>query len=68
MKIVQRKVWVTELTCCTCGQKEDYHHGEEGKPSKYPSSDYPSSGVWNGWDLAAEKCFTCKDRVNPSWG
>ena len=54
MKVVQRKVWVTQLVCKKCGREETMWHGEE-RPTK---EDYPTEG-WNGWNLETEICGLC---------
>lgn len=62
MKVIQKKVWVTVFTCCSCGHKKEmWHYGAKEKPTK---SSYPSSGEWDGWDLQQEKCLSCKPNLN----
>jgi hypothetical protein len=59
MKLVQKKVWVTVLTCTLCGEQEEmWHH--QVKPTK---ASYPSSGEWKGWSLTPEVCFFCRNSL-----
>ena len=59
-KLVQRKVWVSVVTCSKCKDKQEFwHHGETNK--KNAIADWPSQ-FWNGWYLGKkdeELCAHC---------
>ena len=59
-EVVQKKVWVTILTCKQCGKQEQIWHHGEGKPTE---DSYPTSGEWNGWNLKKDLCFSCNRQI-----
>lgn len=59
MNVVQKKVWVTQLVCKSCGVTgEIWHHGEKTRPVPLDYH-YPASGQWDGWSLKRELCSVC---------
>ena len=56
----QKRVWVSEVRCCSCGAKETFSH--YGKNKKDAIRDWPSESI-NGWKVSKmgkELCPTCR--------
>jgi len=58
-KLVQRKVWVSIVTCSKCKRKDEFwHHGETDKEEA--TQDWTTES-WNGWSTVKDEelCPTC---------